>query len=404
MRFIKSKYAFKLNDDLFKNISKSVLIIALIAITFSVLAYQYSVNIANAQTNDGQSKTLKIGYFPNINHAQAVIGLNNGDFQKILGNNTKVETIVFNAGPSAVEALLANRIDATYIGPNPTINGYVASGDKDIRVISGVSSGGASFVVRNDAGIQSVKDLGGKKFASPELGNTQDVSLRKYLVNNGYKTAENGGNVTVVPVANADILTLFLKKEIDGAWVPEPWATRLVNEANGKIFVDERDLWPPQGKFVTANIIVRTDYLNQNPDVIKKLLEAHVNETLWINQNKEKAINDFNIELKKLTGKTIANNVLSNALTKLEFTYDPLKVSLFKDANDAYDLGLLVKGKSKPDLSNIYDLTILNKVLEEKGLPIIQQGVVAGLVTENANESNTTTTKSAGDALADIVS
>ena len=404
MRFIKSKYPFKLNDDLFKNISKSVLVIALIAITFSVLAYQYSVNIANAQTNDGQSKTLKIGYFPNINHAQAVIGLNNGDFQKILGNNTKVETIVFNAGPSAVEALLANRIDATYIGPNPTINGYVASGGKDIRVISGVSSGGASFVVRNDAGIQSVKDLGGKKFASPELGNTQDVSLRKYLVNNGYKTAENGGNVTVVPVANADILTLFLKKEIDGAWVPEPWATRLVNEANGKIFVDERDLWPPQGKFVTANIIVRTDYLNQNPDVIKKLLEAHVNETLWINQNKEKAINDFNIELKKLTGKTIANNVLSNALTKLEFTYDPIKVSLFKDANDAYDLGLLAKGKSKPDLSNIYDLTILNKVLEEKGLPIIQQGVVAGLVTKNANESNTTTTKSAGDALADIVS
>jgi NitT/TauT family transport system substrate-binding protein len=404
MRFIKSKYPFKLNDDLFKNISKSVLVIALIAITFSVLAYQYSVNNANAQTNDGQSKTLKIGYFPNINHVQAVIGLNNGDFQKILGNNTKVETIVFNAGPSAVEALLANRIDATYIGPNPTINGYVASGGKDIRVISGVSSGGASFVVRNDAGIQSVKDLGGKKFASPELGNTQDVSLRKYLVNNGYKTAENGGNVTVVPVANADILTLFLKKEIDGAWVPEPWATRLVNEANGKIFVDERDLWPPQGKFVTANIIVRTDYLNQNPDVIKKLLEAHVNETLWINQNKEKAINDFNIELKKLTGKTIANNVLSNALTKLEFTYDPIKVSLFKDANDVYDLGLLAKGKSKPDLSNIYDLTILNKVLEEKGLPIIQQGVVAGLVTKNANESNTTSTKSTGDALADIVS
>ena len=404
MRFIKSKYPFKLNEDLFKNISKSVLILALIAITFSALAYQYSINIANAQTNDGQSKTLRIGYFPNINHAQAVIGLNNGDFQKILGNNTKVETIVFNAGPSAVEALLANRIDATYIGPNPTINGYVASGGKDIRVISGVSSGGASFVVRNDAGIQSVKDLGGKKFASPELGNTQDISLRKYLVNNGYKTAENGGNVTVVPVANADILTLFLKKEIDGAWVPEPWATRLVNEANGKIFVDERDLWPPQGKFVTANIIVRTDYLNQNPDVIKKLLEAHVNETLWINQNKEKAINDFNIELKKLTGKTIANNVLSNALTKLEFTYDPIKVSLFKDANDAYDLGLLAKGKSKPDLSNIYDLTILNKLLEEKGLPIIQQGVVAGLVTKNANESNTTTTKNTGDALADIVS
>jgi len=386
MRFIKSKYPFKLNDDLFKNISKSVLIIALIAITFSVLAYQYSVNIANAQTNDGQSKTLKIGYFPNINHAQAVIGLNNGDFQKILGNNTKVETIVFNAGPSAVEALLANRIDATYIGPNPTINGYVASGGKDIRVISGVSSGGASFVVRNDAGIQSVKDLGGKKFASPELGNTQDVSLRKYLVNNGYKTAENGGNVTVVPVANADILTLFLKKEIDGAWVPEPWATRLVNEANGKIFVDERDLWPPQGKFVTANIIVRTDYLNQNPDVIKKLLEAHVNETLWINNhlNSDKnnstfndkninlVVNAFNNGLKKMTGKTISDDELKQAFSRMDFTYDPLKQSLYKIANDANSLGFISDSKvNKLNITGIYNLQILNSVLKEKGLGTI---------------------------------
>ena len=365
--------------------------------------------------DNSSSKTLRIGYFPNVNHAQAIIGLKNGDFQKILNSNDStskseqnkinINEFVFSDGPSALEALFGGQIDVAYVGPNPAISGYVASGGKDgLRIISGAASGGASFVVRNDAGIQSVKDLGGKKFASPQLGNTQDVSLRKYLVNNGYKTAENGGNVTVVPTKPSDIFTLMLKKQIDGAWVPEPWATRLVNEANGKIFVDERDLWPPQGKFVTANIIVRTDYLNQNPDVIKKLLEAHVNETLWINQNKEKAINDFNIELKKLTGKTIANNVLSNALTKLEFTYDPLKVSLFKDANDAYDLGLLAKGKSKPDLSNIYDLTILNKVLEEKGLPIIQQGVVAGLVSENTTESNTTTTKSAGDALADIVS
>ena len=361
------------------------------------------------------TKTLRIGYFPNVNHAQAIIGLKNGDFQRILNSNDSVSNsgqnkinineFVFSDGPSALEALFGGQIDVSYVGPNPAISGYVASGGKDgLRIISGAASGGASFVVRNDAGIQSVKDLGGKKFASPELGNTQDISLRKYLVNNGYKTVENGGNVTVVPVANADILTLFLKKEIDGAWVPEPWATRLVNEANGKIFVDERDLWPPQGKFVTANIIVRTDYLNQNPDVIKKLLEAHVNETLWINANKEKAINEFNVELKKLTGKTIANDVLSNALTKLEFTYDPIKVSLFKDANDAYDLGLLAKGKSRPDLSNIYDLTVLNKVLEEKGLPIIQQNAVAGLVTKNDNVSNSTNTKNVGDALADIVS
>jgi NitT/TauT family transport system substrate-binding protein len=368
--------------------------ITILVIIASLILAQYSSSIVSAQINPQIAKTLRIGYFPNINHAQAVIGLNNGDFQKILGNNTTIETIVFNAGPSAIEALLANRIDATYIGPNPAINGYVASGGKDVRIVSGVASGGASFVVRNDAGIQSVKDLGGKKFASPELGNTQDVALRNYIVKNGFKTVENGGNVTIVPVANADILTLFLKKEIDGAWVPEPWATRLVNEANGKIFVDERDLWIPDGKFVSANLVVRTDYLNQNPEIIKKLLEAHVNETLWINQNKSKAINEFNVELKKLTGKTIANDVLIKALTQLEFTYDPIKKSFFKDANDQYDLGLLAKGQARPDLSSIYDLTLLDKVLAEKGLPPIQ-GVISGLI----NKNNTS-----GDALGDIVS
>ena len=347
--------------------------------------------------DNSSSKTLRIGYFPNVNHAQAIIGLKNGDFQKILNSNDStsksepnkinINEFVFSDGPSALEALFGGQIDVAYVGPNPAISGYVASGGKDgLRIISGAASGGASFVVRNDAGIQSVKDLGGKKFASPQLGNTQDVSLRKYLVNNGYKTAENGGNVTVVPVANADILTLFLKKEIDGAWVPEPWATRLVNEANGKIFVDERDLWPPQGKFVTANIIVRTDYLNQNPDVIKKLLEAHVNETLWINnhlnsdknnstfndKNINQVVNAFNNGLKKMTGKTISDDELKQAFSRMDFTYDPLKQSLYKIANDANSLGFISDSKvNKLNITGIYNLQILNSVLKEKGLGTI---------------------------------
>ena len=392
----KSKHKAKAQSA---QIKKFVPIILSLILTIAVLTSYYPIVNTYAQTDSQAPKTLKIGYFPNINHAQAVIGLNNGDFQKILGN-TKVETVVFNAGPSAIEALLAKRIDATYIGPNPAINGYVASDGKDVRVIAGVTSGGASFVVRNDAGIESAKDLGGKKFASPQLGNTQDISLRKYLISNGFNTVENGGNVTVVPVSNADIVTLFLKKEIDGAWVPEPWATTLVNEANGKVFVDERDLWPPEGKFVTANIIVRTDYLKENPDVIEKLLEAHVNETLWINNNKEKAINEFNSQLKKLTGKTIPQAVLANAVTKLEFTYDPIKLSLIKDANDAYDLGLLQKGKERPNLTNIYDLTVLDKVLAQKGLDTISSANIGSPInTGNKTSSNGTS----GDALSDIV-
>jgi NitT/TauT family transport system substrate-binding protein len=356
---------------------------------------------AQEQTDVQGVKTLRIGYFPNINHAQAVIGLGNGDFQKALGNNVKVETFQFNAGPSAIESLLANRIDVSYIGPNPAINGYVVSDGKDVRVITGATSGGASFVVRNDSGINTIKDFGGKKFASPQLGNTQDVALRKYLVDNGFKTTENGGNVTVTPVANADILTLFLKKEIDGAWVPEPWATRLVKEANGKILIDERDLWPPEGKFVTAHIIVRPDYLKENPDVIKKLITAHVNETQWINSNKEQAIKEFNVQLKKLTGKELPEDVLAESLTRLEFTDDPVKSSLLKSANDAYDLGFLAKGKARPNLDGIYDLTLLNQVLSEKALPTIEDA--ATITTRgNATTANATTTTNA--PLPDVVS
>jgi NitT/TauT family transport system substrate-binding protein len=187
-------------------------------------------------------------------------------------------------------------------------------------------------------------------------------------------------------VANADILTLFLKKELDGAWVPEPWATRLVKEANGKILIDERDLWPPEGKFVTAHIIVRPDYLKQNPDVIKKLIAAHVNETQWINDNKEQAIKEFNVQLKKLTGKELPEDVLAESLTRLEFTGDPIKSSLLKSANDAYDLGFLAKGEARPDLNGIYDLVLLNQVLTEKGLPTIED---AATIITRGNETTT---------------
>jgi NitT/TauT family transport system substrate-binding protein len=334
---------------------------------------------SNSNNNDNgvssRSRTLRIGYFPNLNHAQAVIGLQqDGDFQKTLNANSsdinkgvRIESYVFNAGPSAIEALFGGQIDVAYVGPNPAINGYLASSGQGLKIISGAASAGASFVVRNDSGINSVNDLGGKKFASPQLGNTQDVALRKYLVDMGYNTADNGGNVTIVPVTPADILTLMLKKDIDGAWVPEPWATRLVKEANGRIFIDERELWPPDGKFVTANIIARTDYLNENPDIIERLLQAHINKTIWINENKEQqAITAFNGALKKITGKTIPDDEIRDALTRLEFTYDPIKESLLKMADNAYELGYLGDGRSKLDLSTIFDLTILGDILDEK--------------------------------------
>ena len=330
-------------------------------------------NNSNSEVSP-QSRTLRIGYFPNLNHAQAVIGLQQGgDFQKILSANANdtnkdvsIEPFVFSAGPSAIEALFGGQIDVAYVGPNPAINGYLASDGQGLRIISGATSGGASFVVRNDSGINSVKDLGGKKYASPQLGNTQDVALRKFLSDNGFKTIQQGGNVTVVPVAPADILTLMLKKDIDGAWVPEPWATRLVKEANGKILVDERELWPPDGKFVTANIIARTDYLNENPDIIERLLQAHVDETIWINENKDQSIIAFNEALRKITGKTIPEDEIRDAMTRLEFTYDPIKESLFKMADNAYELGYLENVRGELDLSNIFDLTILDDIISRR--------------------------------------
>ena len=318
-------------------------------------------------TSESPAGVLRIGYFPNITHAQAVIGLGNGNYQKALGN-AQIQTQVFNAGPAAIEALFANRIDVAYVGPNPAINGYLKSDGQELRVIAGAASGGAVFVVRSDSGINSVNDLGGKKFASPQLGNTQDVALRSFLLKNGYKTSDNGGTIQIIPAANPDIFTLMLKKDIDGAWVPEPWGTKLEKEANGKILVDERDLWP-NGKFVTALIVVRTDYLQNHPDIIKKLLEAHVDETNWINNNKDEAIVVFNDQVEKLTGKTLPSDELNEAFSRLDVTYDPLKNSLYKSANDAYNLGFL--GNQKPVLSNIFDLSILNQVLQEKNLPII---------------------------------
>jgi NitT/TauT family transport system substrate-binding protein len=333
-----------------------------------------------------QKKVFRLGYFPNITHGQAVIGVGNGDYQKVLGDNIELKTFTFNAGPSAIEALFAKQVDATYIGPNPTVNGYVVSQGKDVRVIAGASSGGAVFVVRNDSGIQSPKDFAGKKFASPQIGNTQDVALRKYLLDNGYKTKDKGGNVEVLPVKNPDILTLFLKKEIDGAWVPEPWGEKLIKEGNGKLFLDERTLWP-DGKFVTANIIVNPEYLRSNPDVITKFLEAHVNETQWINNHKEDALKTFNIELKRLTGQTIPDDQLKEAFSRLELTYNPLQQTLIKSANDAFDVGFL--GKTRPDLTGIFELNILNQVLKDKGLEsITSTSANQTLSTNNASASN----------------
>ena len=326
-------------------------------------------SLAFCGLSESEQVTMRVGYFPNITHSQALVGLARGTFQKELGNDVKIDTKVFNAGPSAIEAMFAGELDLTYIGPNPAINGYVKSNGEALRIVAGATSGGAGLVVRQDAGISTSKDFHNRKIASPQLGNTQDVALRGWLKDNGYKLKEKGGDVQVLPTANPDQLTLLMKKEIDGAWTVEPWVSRLIKEGNGRLFMDERTIWP-NGDFVTAHIIVSKKFLDAHPDLVKKWISAHVDTTEWINKNLPEAKKIVNGEIKKLTTKALADDIVDSSFARLKVTYDPIKDSLFKSAKWAFEQGFL--GKEMPDLSNIYDLKLLNEVLSEKKLPQIK--------------------------------
>jgi NitT/TauT family transport system substrate-binding protein len=312
---------------------------------------------------------IRVGAFPNITHPQAMVGKANGWFDKAMGPGVKIEWTSFNAGPSAIEALFAGAIDMTYIGPNPTISGYVRSNGEALRVVAGSASGGVALVVRNDSGLQKPEDFHGKRIASPQLGNTQDVALRSWLKAHGMKTVDKGGDVQVLPMANPDQLTLFLKKQLDAAWAPEPWATRLVREGNGRIFLDERDLWP-HGQFVITNLIVSSKFLREHPDLVKNWIRAHVELTDWINSHLPESKTLLNQQIQKETGKAFPPDVLNEAFSRLAVTYDPLRDTLFTSAHNAYDLGFL--GHQMPDLSGIYELAPLNQVLAEKGRKAIQ--------------------------------
>jgi NitT/TauT family transport system substrate-binding protein len=312
---------------------------------------------------------IRAGHFPNITHSQGVIGQANGWFEKAVAPEARVDWKVFNAGPSAIEALFAGAIDLTYIGPNPAINGYVRSQGEALRIVAGATSGGAALVVRADSGIQKPEDFHGKKIASPQMGNTQDVALRGWLNGHGLKLREKGGDVQVIPIANPDQLTLFLKKEIDGAWAPEPWASRLIHGANGRLFLDERDLWP-NGQFVTTHLIVSTKFLREHRSLVKKWVKAHVELTEWINKNLPEAKRVLNEEIRKETGKALPQPVLDDSFSRLQVTYDPVRSSLFTSAKWAFEAGFL--GRERPDLSGIYDLSILNEVLKEEGAKPVQ--------------------------------
>ena len=307
------------------------------------------------------ASTVRIGYYANLTHATPLIGIENGQFQKELGS-TAIKTQIFNAGPAEIEALNAGAIDIAWIGPSAAITGYTQSQGASLKIISGATTGGAELVV-NPAKIKTIADLKGKKIASPQLGNTQDVALLNFLDTHGFKeNAESGaGDVSVIRTDNSITPTAYATGQIDGAWVPEPTASKLVAEG-AKILVDERTLWP-NGQFATTNVIVSQSFLKAHPDVVKAVLQASVDTNTWILANPAQAKTDANAALKQLTGKALPTKVLDNAWSELAVTNDPLASTLQTEAQHAVTAGLL----KKPNLSGIYDLSILNQILTAGG-------------------------------------
>ncbi|MCU1434209.1 MAG: sulfonate transporter substrate-binding protein [Pseudarthrobacter sp.] len=313
---------------------------------------------------------LKLGYFGNLTHAPALVGVKQGILARNLGTTT-LSTETFNAGPAAIEALNAGAIDAAYIGPNPAINSFVKSRGESVSVIAGAAAGGAQLVVKPE--ITSAADLRGKTLASPQLGGTQDVALRAWLSSQGYTTNVDGsGDVAINPTDNAQTLKLFQDGKLDGAWLPEPWASRLVLTAGATVLVDEKDLWDGSlsgkaGEFPTTILIVNKKFAAEHPDTVKALLRGHAESVAWLNSAPaaEKA-DVINSALQESAGAALSADVLERSLQNVIFTVDPLAGTYPKLLQDGADAGTT----KEADITGLFDLRALNEVIVTSGQPI----------------------------------
>jgi sulfonate transport system substrate-binding protein len=308
--------------------------------------------------------TLRLGFLANITHAPALVALNKGFFTKNLGNGVVLKTSVFSSGTQETTALLAGQLDAAYVGPNPAINAWQKSSGKAIKIISGAASGGAALVVKPS--ISSVSQLKGQKLATPSLGNTQDVALRYWLKKQGLTTTQTGGgDVPITPITpNSDAVLAFESGKIAGGWEPAPYDAEML-AAGGHALVNEASLWP-KGQFVTTNLVATQSFITAHPSVISGLLKGQVQANSFIASNKSQAETAANAELATLSGKSLKPSILAAAFQQVTFTNDPIASSLITDAQHAVDLGLL---KPVSDLSGIYDLGPLNKLLSADGQP-----------------------------------
>ena len=319
--------------------------------------------VVNA-TGGAPAAALRLGYFANLTHSTPIVALAKGFYTAKLGSTT-LSTDVFADGPDEMTALLSGQLDAAYVGPSSALSAYEASHGRGLEIVAGAENAGAELVVAPD--ITSVADLRGKTLADPQLGNTQDIALRYWLQQQGYRTSLQGtGAVDVEPSSNSTTLTLLRTGRIAGAWVPEPWASRLVLDGGGHVLVDERSLWP-QGDFATTVLVVRTDYLAAHPQTVRELIEGQLAANSWITANPEQARQLVESRVDALTKIALEPAVLSRAWGEESVSNDPIAGSLKTELAHAVAVGLM----KNTSLSGIYDLTLLDDALTAAGQPTV---------------------------------
>jgi len=315
---------------------------------------------ASVGSTTSPAAELHLGYFANVTHGPALVGLEEDFFEDALGATT-LSSEVFNAGPATIEALSAGAIDAAYIGPSPAINSFIKSRGESAVIVAGATTGGAALVVRD--GIDTVADLEGTTLATPQLGNTQDVALRSWLADEGFETSTTGGgDVTIQPTENADTLTLFQSGQLDGAWLPEPWVSRLVIDGGAHVLVDEASLWP-DGAFPTTVLLVNKKFLAEHPQTVKSLIEGHVAAVNWLAENTGEAASVINTAITAETGKGLADAVIARALENVSFSFDPVAGTFPTLVDHAVAAGTGADG----DIDGLFDFTLLNEILAESG-------------------------------------
>ena len=324
-------------------------IVVIVAIAIIITSFSDSDQI-------NQDK-IRVAFFPSIGHIIPIVGLEEKIFEKGIGEEKQIETKLFDSGPQVIESIFSGSIDVAYVGPGPIINGFLKSDGKDIKILSGAASGGASFIIQPNSGLESLENFDGKRIASPQISNSQDVSLRHYLESHGLKSVEKGGTVFVLNISNPDIYTLFAKGDIDGAWVPEPWATILVQELDGIRLFNEEKLWPNE-EFASVLLIVRTEYLENNPETIQKWVESHEKIVTWINSNPDKSKSLFSSFLIDYMGKSLPTKIIDESFSNITITSDPIKNSVIIFAERADSLGYL--GRDGYNLDGIFYNAVLN--------------------------------------------